>query len=134
MTPGAGLFSAEDITNSSLLFENLNSSEQQDPPMENRFQCFRKHGLHFIHLKAHCLLLKVDEFCILARHTNTAVIGVTETWLDILVSDSEVEIPGYSIVRNTRQCIGGGVCIYICSDIAFNPHPDLVSNSDTEAG
>ena len=98
---------------------------------EEQCQCFKKRGLHFIHLNSRSLLPKMDELRLLVTRTNAAVIGVTETWLDGSVEDSEVEIPGYIIQRNDRRGTGGGVCIYVRSDLAFNPHPDL-SMTDTE--
>ena len=36
-----------------------------------------------------------------------------------------MDIPGYIIHRRDRNRNGGGVCIYIKSDLAFNPRPDL---------
>ena len=78
---------------------------------------FKKRGLHFIHLNY--IVPKIDELPFLVTRTNAAGIGVTVTWLDGSVEDSEVEIPE------------GGVCIYVRSDLAFNQHPEL-STTDTE--
>ncbi|KAJ8287062.1 hypothetical protein GJAV_G00046610 [Gymnothorax javanicus] len=109
----------------------IDTPSQEDPTPNNsqaddsQWQCFRKRGLHFLHLNARSLLPKIEEFRLVARRSNAAVIGVTETWLDNSVEDSEVEIPGYIIHRKDRQRTGGGVCIYIRSDIAFNPRSDL---------
>ena len=47
----------------------------------------------------------------LALNTNAAVIAVTETWLDNIICDNEVCIPGYIIQRTDRNRDGGGVCI-----------------------
>ena len=41
------------------------------------------------------------------------------------MTDNEVNIPNYSVIRKDRKRDGGGVCIYIHSDLAFNPRPDL---------
>ena len=46
------------------------------------FDCFKKRGLHFIHLNARSILPKMEELDILALSTNAAIIAVTETWLD----------------------------------------------------
>ena len=56
------------------------------------------------------------------------MIGVSETWLDDSVEDSEVELPGYSILHHDRNRNGGGVCIYLRSDLSFNPRQDLQTN------
>lgn len=37
----------------------------------------------------------------------------TETWLDDKISDEEVAIPGYEIIRRDRNRRGGGVAVYI---------------------
>ena len=47
-------------------------------------------------------------------------------WCDCdSVEDSEVELSGYSILRHDRNQNGGGECIYLRSDLAFNPRQDL---------
>lgn len=110
--------------------EDLKSNEQQlwtcqSLKDDKQYQCFKKCRLHFIHMNSYSLLPKMDELCLIVICTNAAVISITEVWLDGSVEDLEVEIPGYTIQRNDRQCIEGGVCIYVCSDIAFSPRPDL---------
>ena len=94
----------------------------------HQIQIVFKKRLHFIHLSARSLLPKLDELNVLASKTKAAVIGVSETWLHDSVEDSEVELPGYSILRHDRNRKGGGVCIYLRSDLAFNPRQDLQSD------
>ena len=61
------------------------------------------------------------------------MIGITESWLDDSVEDSEVEVCGYTILRHDRNRHGGGVCLYIRSDISFSPRTDLqTDNLDNE--
>lgn len=59
----------------------------------------RSKGANLIHLNARSRLLKLDKIQSLAINSRVAVIGITETWLDSTVLDSEVETPGYLIVR-----------------------------------
>ena len=47
-------------------------------------------GLHFLHLNIRSLIPKIEEVRIVARESNAAVIGLTETWLDSSVKDSEL--------------------------------------------
>ena len=68
----------------------------------------------------------------LARNTRAACICMTETWLDESVFDSEVQIDSYVLRRQDRNRHGGGVCIYIRSDLSFNPRDDL-SHDEFEA-
>ena len=88
-------------------------------------ELFQRKGLYFIPVNARSLLSRVMEIRVLANHTNAAVICVTETWFDSSVTDTEVEIPGYLIQRRDRSRSGGSVCMYIRSDLAFNPRHDL---------
>ena len=44
---------------------------------------------------------------------------------DDSVMDSEIELSGYVVQRKDHERSGGGVCMYIRSDLAFNPHPEL---------
>lgn len=46
------------------------------------------------------------------------VIAVTETWLHTLVSNQQIHLPGYIILRNDRDGRGGGVALYL--DIKLN--------------
>ena len=68
----------------------------------------------------------------LARNTRAACICMTETWLDESVFDSEVQIDSYVLRRQDRNRHGGVVCIYIRSDLSFNPRNDL-SHDEIEA-
>ena len=56
---------------------------------------------------------------------QAAVIAVSETWLDSSIQDGEVGLSGYYIYRRDRNRHGGGVCLFIRSDITFNPHHNL---------
>ena len=39
--------------------------------------------------------------------------------------DLEIEVSGYVVQRKDRERSGGGVCMYIMSNLAFNPRPEL---------
>ena len=84
------------------------------------FEVFNNKGLHFMHLNINGLLNKIDELRYIARSSNAAVIGITETKLDNTVYDSEVTVDGYNIVRNDRNRNGGGVACYIRNNNYFN--------------
>jgi hypothetical protein len=91
----------------------------------NHHQCSTRKGLVFVHLNARSLINKVDQLRILAESTKASIIGVTETWLDNTISDSEISIPDFSIVRNDRDRHGGGVCVYVKDNINFNCRNDI---------
>ena len=78
------------------------------------------------------LLPKIDELRILARDYRAACICVTETWIDGTVLDSEIHIDNYSVRPKDRNRHGGGVCLYIRSELAFNGLDEL-SHDEIEA-
>ena len=47
---------------------------------------------------------------------------------DDSITDAEIAINGYSVLRHDRNREGGGVCEYIRNDIAFNPRKELQNN------
>lgn len=98
----------------------------------SEYKCFEKKGLHFVHLNIRSLLPKLDELRIIARNSRAACICITETWLDETVFDLEIQLENYSLRRKDRNRHGGGVCIYVRSDLAFNPL-DQLSHEDLEA-
>ena len=53
---------------------------------------------------------------------------ITESKLDSSVTNAEVNINGYSIIRNDRNRNGGGVACYIRNDLCFNIK-NIFSNS-----
>lgn len=63
------------------------------------------------------------ELAELAANTNPNVIGITETHLDSSFQDGEIDIPGYSIIRQdrereiSRKKKGGGIVAYVREDI-----------------
>ena len=95
---------------------------------DNLFEPFRKRGLHFLHINVNSLPSKIDELRDIVRLTKPAILGITETKLDNTVPDEEININGYSILRNDRNRNGGGVACYIRTDLCFNKK-DIFSNS-----
>ena len=96
------------------------------------FKQFPRKGLNFLHVNARSILPKLDELRIIAQQTNAAVLCVTETWIDSSVTDNEINIDGYSVLRCDRNRSGGGACMYIRTDLAFNRRNDLNAD-DNEA-
>ena len=96
---------------------NLNPGPTQIP---KTWSVFKKRGLHFVHLNINSLPSKIEELRQIAKDTNSAVIGLSETKLDKTIFDSEIYIPNYSLIRKDRNRKGGGVACYIRGDICFN--------------
>ena len=64
---------------------------------------FKNRGLHFIHININSLYSKIDEVRDIVFRTKAAVIGISESKLDDTFNDSEVKIPGYSVLRCDRN-------------------------------
>ena len=107
----------------------INPSEMPD----SAYNCFRRRGLHLIHINARSLPGKIEEIRILAKKANPAILSVTETWFDKSITDNCVKIPNYNIIRRDRLTSNrsGGVCMYIRSDLAYNQRNEL-ENDDLE--
>ena len=72
---------------------------------------------------------KLIDMNVRATEHKLSVLGVSETWLDDTIRDSDLEIPGYNIIRKDRNRHGGGVAIYVEDNLYFKVHPELSSNS-----
>ena len=75
---------------------------------------------YIFHLSINSLLPKIDELRHIARLTNAAVIGISESKLDDSVSTSEIQIDEYDLLRCDRNRHGGGVACYIRNDLSCN--------------
>lgn len=96
---------------------------------EKKYECFKKKGLHFIHINARSLLNKLSELSIMASSSKSAIIAVSETWFDPSMTSAETSIDGYNLERRDRNRHGGGVCLYIRDDLTYNLRPDLCKPS-----
>lgn len=92
---------------------------------------FRKtsNGLFIAHLNVRSLLPKISEIRLLCSELKLSVLGCSETWLDGSILDSEIDIANYNLIRRDRNRKGGGVCVFVRSDLMFNIRNDLDSAS-----
>ncbi len=51
---------------------------------------------------------------------KVGIFCLTETWIDSSVTNNEIKVDNYNVIRKDRNRQGGGVCIFIRSDINFN--------------
>jgi hypothetical protein len=54
---------------------------------------------------------------------------INETKLDHSISDQEISICGYNIIRKDRNRNGGGVLMYVHESVTFIERNDLCPNS-----
>ncbi|XP_071952123.1 uncharacterized protein [Antedon mediterranea] len=92
------------------------------------FMRFKQKGIHILHLNTRSMIPKLPELRDIAYKSKAGIISISETWIDDSVSDNEIKIEGYSVLRRDRDRKGGGVCTYISDDIAFNRRSDIESD------
>ena len=78
------------------------------PLDHGKWNIFKHRGLHLLHLNINSLLPKIDELRHIARLTNAAVMGISESKLDDSVPTSEVQIDEYDLLRCDRNRHGEG--------------------------
>ena len=64
-----------------------------------------------LHFNARCLIPNLDELKILCVTYEPAV-RVVESWRSEEISDAEISIPDYSVIRLDRNRHEGGIAIY----------------------
>ena len=86
------------------------------------------------HINIRSLRNKVDEVKVLLHVCRFDILAITETHLDRKISNSQLKIDNYKIIRRDRDAntIGGGCLFYIASHICSTRLRSLES-SDIEA-
>ena len=69
------------------------------PSHNEAWKVFKNKGMHFGHLNVNSLLSKLEELRTLAFNTNIYVLGITEIKLDNTVTNEELKIDSYDLLR-----------------------------------
>ncbi len=74
------------------------------------------------------LVAHIDELRVLLCNHMVGILAINESKLDSTINSKEIYTAGHEIVRrdrpqNGRQ--GGGICIYIKSNLSFRSRDDL---------
>ena len=93
-----------------------NGSQQHNG---NQWAVFKKRGLHFVHIN-NSFLPKIDELRYIAKLSEAAVIGISESKLDDSVLSSEIQIEKYDLIRSDRNRHDGGVACFIRNYLSYN--------------
>ena len=86
----------------------------------NEWNIFKSKGLHFIHLNINSLLPKIEELRIIAKSTNAANTGISQSKLDEYTLKPEIQIDDYKILQCDKNRDEGGVACYIRNDLSYN--------------
>ena len=87
-------------------------------------------------LKIGCLNIrslskKLPQLSMFVKKHNFDVFGINETWVDASFNDKDLQINGYDILRKDRNRKGGGVCIYVKSDLKYKVLTDINCNTES---
>ena len=96
--------------------EPINGSKQYN---NDQWAVFEKRGLHFVHINISSLLPKVDELQYIAKQSEAAVIGISESKLDDSVLSSEILIENCDLICSNRNKHGGGVACFIRNYLSY---------------
>ena len=102
-----------------------NISLNHGPTHQHNQQClkewniFKSRSLQFIHLNINSLLRKIEPFLIIAKSTNAAIIGISESKLDESVLKTEIQMDEYNFLRCDRKRHGVGVACYIRNNLSY---------------
>ena len=84
-------------------------------------------------LNINSLVSHIDDLrVVMSQFKDIDILAINETKLDATIKDGEVYLTGYDVVRKDRESNGrngGGVCIYVRSNINFQLRADLSPNN-----
>ena len=107
--------------------KSLNTSSITVPDVDEEIRKISNYkGLKLMHLNCASILKNIDELKLLHAKIRPDVFGLSETHINDLIHDSELKIDDYNIVRRDRDGYGGGVAVYIKSDLNYIARPDLM--------
>ena len=81
---------------------------------------FYSRRLHFIHLGVNSLLPNIEELRNIAKLSNAAVIGISESKLDGSAISSKIHIGNCNTLSCNWNINGGGVVCYIRTDLSYD--------------
>ena len=85
-------------------------------------------GFVMVALNINSLLAHLDDLKFFVLDSKIDVLAINETKIDSSVSDNEIYLRGFEVVRKDRSVngrSGGGVCMYLRSNINYQISDDL---------
>ena len=99
-------------------FENsvCNKPNSVTAPENTCFNGAKEQGTHclsVLYYNARRILPKLDELHAIMLIRQPHIVCIVETWLSPDVSDKELNLPGYQLLRLDRNRHGGGILMYV---------------------
>ena len=101
----------------SLLSGDISSKIQWNSLMAKHGNLLKHEVYIFFHLNVNSLLSKIDKLRDTTNYIRSVILGPTESKLNSSVTNAEVNINSYSIIRNDMNKNGGYVACYIRNDV-----------------
>ena len=83
-------------------------------------------GLKIASLNVNSLLKHIDEIRHLLFKFPFDIFAINESKIDDSITDGEISISGFNLIRNDRSRAGGGVVLYIRESLSYVDRNDLV--------
>ena len=75
------------------------------------------------------LLSHIDHLRIFMNNQPFDILAINETKLNSIVTDEQIRLTGYNVIRNDRDEFGGGVCIFVRSSINYKIIKDFADEN-----
>ncbi len=93
---------------SNLSLSLINDYRAQEYPLDKLKQMSLTRNVSVLYYNARSILPKIDNLAANCLALSPDVVCVTETWLNDNITDSELKLLGYTIMRLDRDRHGGG--------------------------
>ena len=85
-------------------------------------------GFKIAHINVNGIRNKTDRISFLISQLHIDIMCIGETRLNDNVTDRDINISGYDLVRNNRTGrTGGGVCIYLKTELSYTVRSDILT-------
>ena len=88
-----------------------------DKPKSNRPNNMSEAGYRFMYLNARSIVNKKNELNIMVEDIDLQIIGITESWANIDITDSELGLTGYVMFKKDRIGRMGGGLFYMLNNL-----------------
>ena len=76
-------------------------------------------SLKILYYSTRSLITKIDELRILHDVHRPKVVCIVETWFDENITDTELTVNNYQVIRLDRNRHGGGVLMYVHNSLSY---------------
>ena len=82
-------------------------------------------GLRICHININSVPPKMDELKLLLSNDPFDIVAISETHCDSTVTDTDILLDNYCLIRKDRSRHGGGVALYVNNSVSFESvsHP-----------